>query len=146
MSRLLRNPEVETKALLGMARLKMEEGDLEEAFRLQESALSLLLDLPTPRLAAAALADSADLLARTGNLPLARLRLFQAEAVSRRAADRLLTGQLLGTRAELAFRSGDLAASRSASEEQLRLARRSGARPLEAAALQSLARAARAAG
>jgi tetratricopeptide (TPR) repeat protein len=141
MSRLIRNPEVETKALLGMARLKVEEGDPEEALRLTESALRLLLDLSTPRLTAAALADSAELLARMGDLPLARLRLLQAEAVSRRAADRLLTGQILGTRAELAFRSGDLAASRSASEEQLRLARRTGTRPLEAAALQSLARA-----
>jgi tetratricopeptide (TPR) repeat protein len=140
LSRSVSNSKGEVEALQGLAELKMREGDLEEAVRLQERALPLLRRLRDPGLGAEALDFAADLLRRTGDLVSARHRRALAEAAARRAADRLVSCRLLGTGARLALREGDLKASRSASEEQLRLARQMRARPLEVTALQGLAR------
>lgn len=146
LSELIGNARNEVEALQALAELEALEGKIEEALRLQETALQALLELRIPSLAAGTLASSADLLARTGDLPLARRRLLQAEAAGQHAADRLLSGHLLGVRARFAFRAGNLSAARTASESQLQLARESGARLLEAAALRGFARTARAAG
>jgi tetratricopeptide (TPR) repeat protein len=146
LSQLIGNARNEVEALQALAELEALEGKIEEALRLQRNALQALLELRIPSLAAGTLASSADLLARTGDLPLARRRLLQAEAAGQHAADRLLSGHLLGVRAQFAFRAGKLSAARTVSESQLQLARESGARLLEAAALRGLARTARAAG
>ena len=140
VSRSTRMIEGEIEALQGLAELGFHEGELDEALQSEESALQRLIRQHRPALAARVLASSADLLAHTGNVSLARRRLTQAEAASRRSADRLVSCRLLGTGARFSFCEGDLAASRSASEEQLGLARRMRARPLEATALRGLAR------
>jgi tetratricopeptide (TPR) repeat protein/TolB-like protein len=139
LSRSVSNSRGEVEALQGLAELKMREGDLEESVRLQESALPLLRRLRDPGLGAEALDFAAGLLRRTGDLALARHRRALAEGAARHAADRLVSCRLLGTGARFAFREGDLAASRSASEEQLHLARQMRARPLEVIALRELA-------
>jgi tetratricopeptide (TPR) repeat protein len=139
LSRSTRRADVEVAALQGLAELKEREGDLDEALRHQEGALSILLRLRRPRLAAEALEFSANLLARTGDVVWACRRLTQGEAAGRRASDLLASGHLLGTRARFAFREGDLAASRLASEQQLHSGRQMRARPLEVTALRGLA-------
>ena len=146
LSQLIGNPRHEVEALQALADQEALEGKTREALRLQETALQALLELRIPSLAAVTLASSADLLARTGELPLARRRLLQAEAAGEHAGDRLLSGHLLGVRAQFAFRAGNLDSARAASASQLQLARESGARLLETAALRNLARTARAAG
>jgi len=140
VNRSVRGPEGEVQALQMLAELRSREGRLDEALQLQEKALRILLKVHYPGLATGVLALSADLLARTGNVSLAHRRLLLAEAAGRRASDRLVSNRLLGTGARFAFRKGDLAASRSASEEQRRLAHQARTRPLEATALRSLAR------
>jgi tetratricopeptide (TPR) repeat protein len=136
----------EVDALQGLIELAAATGAWEDAFRLQDQALRIVLTLHRPGLSALVLASSADLLARTGNLPLANRHLLLAEAAGRRAADQLTNARLLGARARFALRAGDLPAARAASEEELRLARGMRARPLEASALRDLVRIARAAG
>jgi tetratricopeptide (TPR) repeat protein len=146
VSRSTRGIEGEIEALQGLAELKSSEAGLDEALQFEENALQRLIRLRRPALAARVLASSAGLLARTGNEFLARRRLTQAQAAGRRASDRLVSGHLLGTGAWFAFREGDLAASRRASEQQLHSGRQMHARPLEVAALRGLARIARAGG
>jgi len=145
-SRVVRRPAGEVEALQGLTELAASKGEWEDAFRLQDQALRGALTLHIPGLSALVLASSADLLARTGNLPLANRHLLLAEAAGRRAADQLTNARLLGERARFALRAGDLPAARAASEEELRLTRGMRARPLEASALRNLARISRAAG
>jgi len=146
VSRSTRGIEGEIEALEGLAELRSHEEGLDEALQFEENALQRLIRLRRPALAARVLASSAGLLARTGNELLARRRLTQAEAAGRRASDRLVSSYLLGTRAQFAFREGDLVASRVASEKQLHAGRQMRARPLEATALRGLTRIDRAGG
>ena len=145
-SRAVRRAAGEVEALQGLMELATAAGEWDDALRLQEQALRTVLTLHIPGLSALVLASSADLLARTGDLPLAYRRLLQAEAAGRRAADQLVTARILGARARFNSRVGDLPAAQAASEEQLRLARGMQARPLEAEALRELARTARTTG
>jgi tetratricopeptide (TPR) repeat protein len=67
-------------------------------------------------------------------------------ASEQQAGDRIGVGRILGLRARLAYQMGDLAASRTIADDQLRIARETGARSLTALALQNRGRADFAAG
>ena len=67
-------------------------------------------------------------------------------AAKQQAGDRIGIGRILGLRSGLAYQLGDLAASRALADEQLRIARQTGARSLTALALQNRGRAEFAAG
>jgi tetratricopeptide (TPR) repeat protein len=62
-------------------------------------------------------------------------------ASKQQAGDRIGVGRVLGLRARLAYQMGDLAASRTIADDQLRIARETGARSLTALALQNRGRA-----
>lgn len=145
-SRSGRLSEGEFLALKDLIELKVLEGNFDEALQLQDRALVLLLKLRQPSLSAGGLSLSADLLARSGNLVLARRRLALAQIAERRAADRFVSGRLLGMSARFAFREGNLSASRAASEAQLSLAKEIRTLPLAAIALRGLALSALSAG
>lgn len=122
------------------------QGDLGGARRNLDAALRLLLGYKRPTLATAVLASSADVQARLGDLNLAWRRLEQAVATDKRASDRMSSGRLLGARARLALRTGDLGQARSLSEAMLLQARKMGARSFETWALYELGRTQLAAG
>ncbi len=112
-------------------------GSLAEARRLHETAFQRLGG-PSgePSLASAALAASADVAARLGDLRTAARRYDEALATKRRIEDRIGAAQILGMRTRFALRSGDLSSSRSLNEEQLRLAEETGVVSLRSWALQ----------
>jgi tetratricopeptide (TPR) repeat protein len=122
------------------------QGDLAASRRHLDAALRLLLGTKQPTLATAVLASSADVQARLGDLNLAWRRLEQAAATGKRSSDKMASGRLLGARARLALRTGDVAQARSLSETMLIGARKMGARSFETWALYELGRAQLAAG
>ena len=122
------------------------QGDLGGARRNLDAALRLLLGRKRPTLATSVLASSADVQARLGDLNLSWRRLEQAIATNKRASDKMASGRLLGVRAQLALRTGDVGQARALSEAMLLQARKMGARSFETWALYELGRAQLAAG
>ncbi len=136
----------EARAREVLASILAWQGEVAGAQNQVDASLRLLLGFKRPALATTVLASSADMLARLGDLDMARRRLEQAAAVDRRAGDKRASLLLLGARARLALRAGDVAAARDFGEDLLRRSRQMGARGIEAWALYELGRAQRAAG
>jgi DNA-binding winged helix-turn-helix (wHTH) protein/tetratricopeptide (TPR) repeat protein len=140
LSQAVGNPADEASSLGNLGSVSALRGELGEARNRFGETFSNLLRSGDSSQAASALAAWSDAVARLGNVKAAWQRSAQAQAAKQRAGDRLGTGHVLGLRAWLAFEMGDLAASRAMAEEQLRIAKETGAKDLAAWGLQNLGR------
>lgn len=139
MSRNVRSRFDEAKTLAEVGNVTAARGWLKRALGYHEESLRILHELGNAA-ESTVLWNSGDVLVRLGDLAKAQVRYEKALAAKRQEGDRVGTGRVLGSLARLAFYRGNLAASRSRSEEQLRLGRETRARSLEAQALEVLGR------